>query len=337
MTERKLPVRQLVILCTSHRLHHISASLLTSPPAICRFAEPIALTSVFPYLPEMVESFGVPENDVARWAGSVSGIFSVSQALTGLIWGAASDKYGRKPIILVGLFNTMWAMLLFGVSTSLPWAMAARVLQGLGNGNVGILRTSVAELCPWKELQPRAFSVMPMVYTVGAIVGPSLGGALSNPLRVDPRKPRGDRFLERFPYILPNIAAAVFFAIGITVGWLFLKESLESKKHQEDLGLKTGAKITALFRRLPFLTKKDESAHNESQALLGQRKALNDEAERTLGVASEILKEDSPKIRDVLTYQTTLNLIVYTLLAFYALAYDQVIKSNCLHIRSSLI
>jgi MFS family permease len=237
MTERKLPVRQLVILCTSHRLHHISASLLTSPPAICRFAEPIALTSVFPYLPEMVESFGVPENDVARWAGSVSGIFSVSQALTGLIWGAASDKYGRKPIILVGLFNTMWAMLLFGVSTSLPWAMAARVLQGLGNGNVGILRTSVAELCPWKELQPRAFSVMPMVYTVGAIVGPSLGGALSNPLRVDPRKPRGDRFLERFPYILPNIAAAVFFAIGITVGWLFLKESLESKKHLEDLGL----------------------------------------------------------------------------------------------------
>jgi MFS family permease len=67
-------------------------------------------------------------------------------------------------------------------------AMTARALQGLGNGNVGILRTTVAELCPWKvcgrdlhlqpssnrsqELQPRAFSIMPLVYTVGAIFGP---------------------------------------------------------------------------------------------------------------------------------------------------------------------
>lgn len=68
-------------------------------------------------------------------------------------------------------------------------AIASRALQGLGNGNVGILRTTVAELCPWKvddasllntvlilnvsqELQPRAFSIMPLVYTIGAIMGP---------------------------------------------------------------------------------------------------------------------------------------------------------------------
>jgi MFS family permease len=51
-------------------------------------------------------------------------------------------------------------------------AITARALQGLGNGNVGILRTVVAELCPWKELQPRAFSIMPLVHTIGAVVGP---------------------------------------------------------------------------------------------------------------------------------------------------------------------
>jgi MFS family permease len=176
-----------------------------------------------------MESFGVPENEIARWAGLTSATFCISQAFTGLIWGAASDRYGRKPIILFGLFNTMWTMLLWGFSTNLPMALTARALQGLGNGNVGILRTTVAELCPWKELQPRAFSIMPLVYTVGAIFGPTLGGALSNPLRVDPRKPRGDRFLERFPYILPNIVAAAFFTVGIVVGWLFLQVSLAAK------------------------------------------------------------------------------------------------------------
>jgi MFS family permease len=183
----------------------------------------MALTSVFPYVPELMESFGVPENEIARWAGLASATFCISQAFTGLIWGAASDRYGRKPIILFGLFNTMWTMLLWGFSTNLPMALTARALQGLGNGNVGILRTTVAELCPWKELQPRAFSIMPLVYTIGAIFGPTIGGALSNPLRVDPRKPRGDRFLEKFPYILPNLVAAAFFTMGIVVGWLFLK------------------------------------------------------------------------------------------------------------------
>jgi len=98
----------------------------------------------------MIESFGIPENDIARWAGLTSAIFSLCQSLTGIAWGTASDRFGRKPIILIGLINTMVTMLLWGLSTSLPMAIVARALQGLGNGNVGILRTTVAELCPWK-------------------------------------------------------------------------------------------------------------------------------------------------------------------------------------------
>ncbi|KAL6702787.1 hypothetical protein ACN47E_000923 [Coniothyrium glycines] len=307
MTDPRLPVKQLIIL------------------SICRFAEPIALTSVFPYIPELMESFGVPENDIARWAGITSSVFSICQACTGLLWGAASDRYGRKPIILFGLFNTMWSMLLWGFSVNLPMALAARALQGLTNGNVGILRTAVAELCPWKELQPRAFSVMPLVYTIGAIFGPTLGGGLANPLRVDPRKPRGDAFLERFPYVLPNLVAATFFTIGIVVGWLFLQETLESKKNQQDLGLKTGARITAFFRRTFALEQKRNLHTAEREPLLGQQKAVDNPATPFAAVVNDIVKNDKPKIRDVLTYQTTLNLVVYTLLALYTLAYDQLL------------
>lgn len=267
-----------------------------------------------------MERFGVPENEIARWAGLTSAIFSICQAFTGLIWGAASDHYGRKPVILLGLFNTMWTMLLWGFSTNLPMALTARALQGLGNGNVGILRTTVAELCPWKELQPRAFSVMPLVYTVGAIFGPTLGGALSNPLRIDPRQPRGDAFLERFPYCLPNIVAAVFFSIGIVVGWLFLQETLESKKDHQDLGLRTGAKLTASVRKLLGVNKKG-SFEPEREPLLGQQKVTDSSS-----TAVDAVKQAKPTIRDVLTYQTTLNLAVYTMLALYSIAYDQVRK-----------
>lgn len=271
-----------------------------------------------------MERFGVPENEIARWAGLTSAIFSICQAFTGLIWGAASDHYGRKPIILLGLFNTMWTMLLWGFSTNLPMAMTARALQGLGNGNVGILRTTVAELCPWKELQPRAFSVMPLVYTVGAIFGPTLGGALSNPLRLDPRKPSGDSLLERFPYCLPNLVAAIFFAVGIVVGWLFLQETLESKKDHQDLGLRTGARLVASIRKLFGIGKENSNPEPEREPLLGQQKAVNG-ASATVDGSVVVTKPEKTGIRDVLTYQTTLNLGVYTLLALYSIAYDQLI------------
>ncbi|EOA86715.1 hypothetical protein ACJQWK_08378 [Exserohilum turcicum] len=306
MTEHRLPVQQLVIL------------------AICRFSEPIALTSIFPYVPELMESFGVPENDIARWAGISSSTFSLCQAFTSFFWGAASDRYGRKPIILFGLFNTMWTMLLWGFSVNLPMALAARALEGLSNGNVGILRTTVAELCPWKELQPRAFSIMPLVWTVGATFGPTLGGALANPLGVDPRQPRGTAFLERFPYALPNIVAASFFTVGIVVGWLFLRETLASKKYEPDLGIRTGVRLKRFVRRLLHLNP-PATAHGENEPLLGRQKALDDEAAVAPRACSQKAKEKVPSVRDALTFQTSTNLLVYTLLAMYSQAYDQLL------------
>ncbi len=83
----------------------------------------------------MIKSFGVPENDVARWAGITSAVFSFSQSLTAVSWGRASDEFGRKPTIVVGLFSTMIFFLLWGFSTSLPMAIASRAMLGAGNGN----------------------------------------------------------------------------------------------------------------------------------------------------------------------------------------------------------
>jgi MFS family permease len=116
-----------------------------------RISEPISLTSVYPYLPAMIQSFpGVKPADVGFWTGTASAIFSVAQAFTAIPWGRASDTWGRKPILLICLFNTMLTSLFWGFSTNLWQALVTRALAGAGNGNVGIIRTMVAELCPWK-------------------------------------------------------------------------------------------------------------------------------------------------------------------------------------------
>jgi len=124
MPGKSLPARQLAIL------------------SICRFAEPVALTSVFPYLPEMIESFHIPKNEVAKWAGITSAVFSMAQCVVSVSWGQASDRFGRKPIILICLTCAMSTSLLFGFSQSLTMAIIARALSGASNGNVGILRTT---------------------------------------------------------------------------------------------------------------------------------------------------------------------------------------------------
>jgi MFS family permease len=173
----------------------------------------------------MMEYVGVPKDDVAKWVGITSAVTSACQAAMAVPWGTASDYVGRKPIILLGLTCTMVFSLIFGFSQNLTMLVISRGLLGFMNGNVGIIRTMVAEMVPEKELQPRAFSVMPLVWTIGSIFGPAFGGALARPAQKHPELFGDSLFLRRFPFVLPNMASACIFVVGISTGWLFLQVS----------------------------------------------------------------------------------------------------------------
>lgn len=138
-------------------------------------------------------------------------------------WGWASDYVGRKPIIITCLTCTMLSSIMLGMSRSLAMVLATRALTGLVNGNIGIIRTMVAEIVPERELQPRAFSIMPLVWTIGSIFGPAFGGALARPVEKYPDFFGKSWFLRMYPFALPNLIAAGFFVVGIAVAFLFLK------------------------------------------------------------------------------------------------------------------
>jgi hypothetical protein len=170
-----------------------------------------------------------------------------------------------------------------------------------------------------------------------SVLGPAFGGALSNPLR---RRP-GDAgrsagwLLWNFPYALPNIVAACFFLVGITVGTLFLKETLASKKNKPDYGLILGLKLKsalktglARLRHWRSRTIGDQesqepllqaSAHSYSTTIKDEEHAIDHPD------AEEGDDEKRPRYRDVLTKQTSLNLLVYTLLAMHSIAFDQLL------------
>jgi MFS family permease len=106
-----------------------------------------------------------------------------SADFVGLPWGRLSDSWGRKPIVLCGLLGTVAATLVFGFSKSYIQALLARTSAGLLNGNVGVIRTMVAEMVVERAHQAKAFSVMPVVWSAGSILGPVLGGAYDSLLK----------------------------------------------------------------------------------------------------------------------------------------------------------
>lgn len=141
---------------------------------LVRFSEPVSFTSLFPYVYFMVKHLqpDKPESSIARYAGYISGSFALCQALTGVHWGRYSDKYGRKPILLIGLLGSALSLFWFGSATSYHMAMIARCVGGFLNGNVGVIRTAIGEIAPRRKHQALAMSTMSLLWQLGCVIGP---------------------------------------------------------------------------------------------------------------------------------------------------------------------
>ncbi|KAJ6444509.1 MFS multidrug transporter [Purpureocillium lavendulum] len=318
--------------------------------ACCRICEPIAFMSIFPYIYYMIEDFHITDDSskISVYAGMVTSAFTLAEFATGVMWGRLSDKIGRKPVLLTGLLGTALSVLVFGFAPSLPVALFARALGGLLNGNIGVLQTTVAELVTFKEQQPRAYTIMPMVWCIGSIIGPMIGGALARPCISYPDLfPRGTIW-DRYPYLLPNLFSAATVFVGLVVGLLFLEETHAEKKLQRDRGRELGNRILSLFRRATVCQCRGRPA--EKQALLASdglagydtsdgpcsRRIAMTEADEPLPAYQS--RENSPKLapqtdstaalgskanRKVFTKPVIMNIISYGILAFHTMTFDQ--------------
>lgn len=142
---------------------------------LCRLAEPVAFISIISYNFVLVTDIKGPQN-ASFWAGCLVSAFAIAEASTSMIWGSLSDKFGRKPIIMIGLMGTVISSLLLGFARSYWFALAARVVGGLLNGNIGVMQTMVAEIVKNPEHEPRAYSIQPFAWSLGSVLGSAVGG-----------------------------------------------------------------------------------------------------------------------------------------------------------------
>ncbi|KAJ4385506.1 hypothetical protein N0V93_009934 [Gnomoniopsis smithogilvyi] len=194
--------------------------------AIVRLAEPIALTSIFPYAWQLVKRFEVGnEEDAATYSGLLISSFALAEAVMGMYWGGLSDRIGRKPVLLVGCAGTMLSMVVLGFASNIWVALIGRVFGGALNGNIGVIQTMVGELVTKPEHEPRAYAIMPFVWSIGTIVGPCIGGTFADPHATWPELfPEGSIF-DKSPYLLPNLICAVLLFVSIILGYFLLEET----------------------------------------------------------------------------------------------------------------
>ncbi|KAI1208376.1 MFS general substrate transporter [Annulohypoxylon truncatum] len=194
--------------------------------AICRFSEPIAFNSILAYTYVMVQDLhGGDDTDASFYAGLLVSAYAVAEAMTAIGWGALSDRYGRKPVVLFGLGGVAISSLIFGLATEYWVALLARFIGGALNGNVAVMQTMVAEMVKVPEHEPTAYASQPFVWTLGGIIGSAMGGFLAQPARFYPSIFPADGLFGRYPYLLPNLVSVVVIILAIIQGILFLEET----------------------------------------------------------------------------------------------------------------
>ena len=168
-----------------------------------------ALGLILPILPKLVESF--VDNDTAN-AARIFGLFgtawAVMQFLFSPILGGLSDRFGRRPVVLLSNFGLALDYVLMALAPSLTWLFVGRVISGITSASVSTAFAYIADLTP-PEQRAAVFGKIGVAFGAGFILGPAVGGLLGG---MNPRLPFW-------------VAAGLSFA-NTLYGLLILPESL---------------------------------------------------------------------------------------------------------------
>jgi DHA1 family tetracycline resistance protein-like MFS transporter len=140
------------------------------------FIDLVGFGIVIPVLPFYVESEKF--NATPRSVGLLFASFSVMQLIFSPILGRLSDKYGRRPVLLLSLIGTGIGFLIMGFATTLWMLFAGRVLDGITGGNISTAQAYIADITSPEE-RAKGMGIVGAAFGLGFIFGPPIGGILS--------------------------------------------------------------------------------------------------------------------------------------------------------------
>jgi MFS family permease len=163
---------------------------------------------IVPLVPYMADRFGA-----APWAiTAILGSYSLCQLIAAPFWGRLSDRYGRRPILIVGMAGACVSYLVLGFAPGLSWLLVSRMLGGFMAGNISAAMAYAADVSV-PEHRARALGTVGAAIAVGFMIGPGLGGLLVG------------NDVKSASFLLPALVSMGLSVVAMLLVTLLLRES----------------------------------------------------------------------------------------------------------------
>ncbi len=198
----------------------------------------IGMTVVFPLLPFLLGKY-LPASQIVVGMSALASVFAACTFFAAPIFGALSDRYGRKKILIISLLGSVIGYILFGIGGALWVLFLGRIIDGLTAGNISTLFAYIADSTEPEE-RTKWFSYIGAAMGIGCMIGPALGGPLG-----------------AISITLPFFVTAGIMFLSIICIYFFLPESLAPEKRSTHFSIKS-FNIFSQFKEI--FTMKEASA-----------------------------------------------------------------------------
>lgn len=183
---------------------------------------------IIPVLPGLVKELAHSATAGAQYIGWLTAAYAIMQFIFSPILGSLSDRFGRRPVLLVSLLGMTLDYVLLYFAPNLWWLLLGRLIAGITGASVTVANAYIADVTPPND-RAKNFGLLGATWGIGFILGPALGGLL------------GDHSLRT-----PFLAAAVLTALNFVYGLMVLPESLPASMRGRQLERKNLNPFTPL-------------------------------------------------------------------------------------------
>jgi DHA1 family tetracycline resistance protein-like MFS transporter len=175
----------------------------------------IGIGIIIPAIPKLIEKLtGQGLSDAAFWGGLLMTTYAVMQFLFAPILGELSDRFGRRPVLLIALFGLGLDYILHAYAPTITWLFIGRILSGIAGASHTVATAYIADISTNEE-KAKNFGLIGAAFGLGFIIGPSIGGMTA-----------------KFGVEVPFLIAATLTLLNFVYGFFFIPESLPKEKRR---------------------------------------------------------------------------------------------------------